>query len=238
VMSPHIAMHELINSYLAKDGVFVPLYKIQRALIKEQYDIYPGTANKFVRNIYAIEEQIDTSPLLGLRLLQLLKDGRRLDGGERFITIEQVIEYSRAMLVDASVTLSWLSALLEGGLCLSYDPTVTTISSVDKVELSHSGFQHLRWATREADYLHAMLEVTPLVDQAIYDQMMAIGRTSSSDSWRERVVLFADYLINEDAQYVKIPEHDAYASQVRLISDLQRTADQQRQRMQAGVVQY
>ena len=78
VASPQIAVHELIMAYVDRSYLEVPLHKIKRAIIKQQYNVYPGEINKYVRNIYALDDELNVS-LLGLRILQLLDDARRSD---------------------------------------------------------------------------------------------------------------------------------------------------------------
>jgi len=127
ITSPYLAVPELIAAYVTATNIHMPQTKVRNALMRAQYDIWPGEANPFVRNIYAMDDEIDASPLFGLRMLLLLKDARQADNGDPFVAVDQVVEYCRAMQVDTRVTLAWLGRMLEAGLCLSYDPTVTTI---------------------------------------------------------------------------------------------------------------
>ncbi len=228
VSSPHIAVHELVTTYVTGSNFSLRPYKIKRALIRGQYDIYPGEANEFIRNIYTLDESIESSPLLGLRLLQLLKDARRPDAGERFISIEHVISYFQAMLIGPTETRAWLGKLLHAGLCLSYDPTETDIANVDRIELSLAGYQHLRWATGDEDYLQAMLEITPLADQSYYEHLSRLLKMPANEVWSEKLYIFVKYLLDEDSKYAKIPEHDAYLSQHRLSMTMRRNAPKPR----------
>lgn len=246
VTSPHLSVDELITAYLTgkrpagaphrttqsqnkrrrhphvATELDIPLYKVKRALIRGRYHIYPGEPNRYVRNIFAMEDEIETSPLLGLRLLQLLEDAGQSDSNDPFVTVEQIVEYSRAMLVDSHVTLAWLSRMLNAGLCRSYDPTVTDINNVVKVELSPAGFQHIRWGLRDVDYMQAMLEVTPLVDQVMYERLQRLSQEPAKVVWQDKLRCFVEYLIAEDAKYCRVPpEHQAYSAQRRLGMELQ-----------------
>jgi AAA domain len=222
VTSPHLEVHELISAYIANSNIYVPSYKIKKALIKGQYDIYPADINLFVRNIYSLDDEIETSPLLGLRILRMLRDVQKADGNDPFVTLEQIIDYFRAMMVDTSVTMNWLNWLLEVGLCLSYDPTVTSAMNAGKIELAPSGFQHLRWGTRDSDYIQAMMEVTPLVDRVIFDQLSVLARQPQRDVWHRQLELFIDYLIAEDTKFCSIPDHEAYLTQTQIAPELRR----------------
>lgn len=225
VTSPYIEVHELLNSYIEGSNIGIPSYKIKRALIKGQYDIYPIGINSYVRNLYSIEDDIDTSPLMGLRILRLLRDAQKADSNDHFVTLEQIADYFRAMMVDTSITLAWLNRMLESGLCLNYDPTVTTINNAGKIELSPSGYQHLQWGTRDSDYMQMMLEVTPLTDRYIFDQMSELAKQPYRDIWHRQIELFVDYLIMEDSKFCKIPGHEAFLTQQKLAQEIRRMAN-------------
>jgi hypothetical protein len=88
------------------------------------------------------------------------------------------------------------------------------------VELSPSGPQHLKWGTKNTDYLQAMMEVTPLVDSATFERLESLSRKPHYTVWKELLRCFINYLISEDARYCKIPEHDAFISQKTLPGEL------------------
>ncbi len=222
VTSPHLRVQDLVETYIASSNVHLPPHRIKRALIREQYDIYPGEVNRFVRNIYAIDDEIDSSPLFGIRILQLLSDAYESDTQDPFMTLEQIIAYCQAMLVDSSVTLAWLGRMLESGLCLSYDPTVTSVNSAGKIELSVAGLQHLRWGLADTNYAQAMLEVTPIRDRAVFDRLASLANHPTSDVWRDQLTCFIDYVVSEDAKYCSVPIHDAYTNQRQLAAELRR----------------
>jgi energy-coupling factor transporter ATP-binding protein EcfA2 len=225
IASPHLKVHELLKAAIADSDVVVPRYKIKRALFKGQYDIYPVGVNSYVRNIYALDE-VETTPLLGLRILRLLRDAQKSDASNPFVTFDHIIEYCRAMMIDASATRAWLSRLLEAGLCLSYDPTVTTVDAAGKLELSLAGYQHLRWGVHDCDYAQTMLEVTPLVEREVFDQLTSLGKRPHSTVWRDKLSCFVDYLIAEDEKYCQVQDHPAYPTQKRLTTQLRRMVPQ------------
>lgn len=220
VTSPHLEVHELVKTYVADSSISLPPHKIKRALIKGQYDIYPVGLHSFIRNIYSIDDEIEASPMLGLRILRMLRDAQKSTTSDSFVTIEQVIDYCRAMMIDPRITTAWLGRLLEFGLCLNYDPTVTMIGEAGKIELSPSGFQHLRWGTRETSYIQAMKDITPLFDQPTFEQLSNLARRPIREVWKEELKCFIHYLISEDNKYCKVPDHEAFISQKRLPGEL------------------
>lgn len=221
VASPHLHTEELLKTYVAKESVYVAPWRLRQALLRLKYDIYPSQ-HPFIRNVFALENDLESTPLLPVRLLQLLRDAHRTDPNNPFVSVDQAVEYCRAMQIDPADTMRTLRKLLESALCLSYDPTVTQIEQAGRIELSQSGYQHLRWARREKDYVMTMREVTPIVDHATYDRLVQLGRQPRKEVWREELGTFLDYLCNEDERWCMVPDHAAYASQRVLVSEFQR----------------
>lgn len=230
VSSPHLEVTELLKAYYASSDIYVPRYKVKRALFRGQYNIHPvGVSNSFVRNIYALEDEVETTPLLGLRILRLLEDAQESNTGDPFVTVDQIVEYCRAMMVETNATTAWLERMLEAGLCLSYDPTLTTVDTAGKLELAPAGSQHLYWGTRDSDYAQAMLEVTPLADRDTFNQLINLASQPNSQVWRDKIRCFVNYLAAEDTKFCRVPDHEAYVAQKRLVGDLQRMATEQEQ---------
>ena len=231
VTSPHLGVVELLKAYVVGSSIALPPWRVKRALILGRYDIFPTGEHTFVRNVFALDEELDSSPLLGLRILQLLRDAQKAEVGDSrsedpFIAVDQVVDYFRAMLVDPRVTLASLGHMLEDGLCLSYDPTVTEIANARKIELSPSGYQHLRWGARDQNYLSSMLEVTPIVDSLPFERLSELARRPRRDVWKERLEVFIEYLTRQDAQSCKIPSHSAFVSQSRLSAIMHRVTEE------------
>ena len=59
------------------------------------------------------------------------------------------MEYLKSMGVEPRATKTCLQAMLETGLCLSYDPTANRLEHAPKLQISPSGRQHLAWAQRD-----------------------------------------------------------------------------------------
>jgi hypothetical protein len=159
-----------------------------------------------VQNIFSLRTEIGTSPLLGLRILTALHDAQHTEemGKESFMAVSQLYDYFQTTTIERRVISLWLDAMLHTGLCWSYDPTQTDIEKVQKIELSPSGRQHLHWASGDESYLGSMMEVTPIAHQPTFDKMRAVPWENKTLEWLEKTVLFLDYLIDEDNEYVRI----------------------------------
>lgn len=194
-----------------------------RGLIRGHYDVYPAGQHNFVQNIFVLNEVPPTSPLLGVRVLQLLADVPKREHHGAVIDVAEVLAYCTGMNLDSRPVLLWLDTMLKTGLLLNYDPTVQDIQQATRVELAPAGRQHLEWALGNLEYLGAMAEVTPLLSEGTYRTMQAC---TTAARWRERTAAFLAYLLQEDALYCSMPEHDAYASQRRITSGLEVLARQ------------
>jgi energy-coupling factor transporter ATP-binding protein EcfA2 len=226
VSSPHMKVEDLVSAYLAGTAVEVPEFRAVNALIKQKYDIYPVSQNEYVQNVYALNEDVATSPLLGLRILQLLSDVPRDERRAALLNVDDLVTYCAGMNIDSRVSYLWLQALLDAQLVMNYDPTVTDIKDATQVEISPSGRLHLFWAQGSYDYLAAMSLVTPLLTESTF---VAIGDgLRRPQDWRKTTALFVDYLVEEDRTYCLLPKHEGYQSQVRLTTALERCADRLR----------
>jgi hypothetical protein len=222
--SPHLEIESLISSYVAQSTVHVPAFKILKALIKGNYDIYPYGMHPYVRNIFALIDGLPGSPLTGLRILRMLHDARSANEEEPYMPIEQVLSYFSAMGIDPAISTSWLKPMLEFGLCHSYDPTLTSIGDVKKIVITPSGVQHLLWAIGDTDYIQAMLEITPIHDEDAYGDLVDL-RNSEKALWFNEIAFFVEYLITEDKKFCSIPSHPNSVSQTTLANNMQYTVD-------------
>lgn len=222
VTSPHLDVPTLLKAYVAKSSVSIRPWKIKKAIIRGRYDIFSDEDNRFVHNVFWLEDDVESSPLLGVRLLLLLRDARRPRDSDDFLSIEQLTDYFHAAQIAPASTLAFLNRLLERGLCWSYDPTITDISKVRRVEISPAGVQHLWWATRDQAYLQAMLEVTPIVDREAFEELDNLNQQPQAHVWQEKLKRFVDYLQEEDRRFVSIPDHNAYRGQTKLHADMDR----------------
>jgi GTPase SAR1 family protein len=101
VMSPHLEIEDLISAYIAGTAVEVPLFRATRALVRGQYDIYPVGQNDYVQNLFALNSDLTTTPLLGARILQMLSDVPVNERNEALVEVDQVVGYFSSAGVEA-----------------------------------------------------------------------------------------------------------------------------------------
>jgi hypothetical protein len=102
IASPHLPLEELLKAHLIGRVEVVPQWKIKQAIIKRGYDIYPVGEHPFVQNIYSLDVDVPTTPLLGLRVLQYLRDADKNVGVEDrpFISVESVYEHMGSLGIE------------------------------------------------------------------------------------------------------------------------------------------
>lgn len=228
VTSPYINVDNIFQTYVSGSNLHIPARVIKRALIRSAYDIYPANQHPFVHNIFCVESEVDSSPLMGLRLLTLLLDSANADENDPFVTIEQIINYFAGLQVEPSVTQAWLSSFLKRGLCSGYDPTVLDIAGVTRVEITKSGKQHYLWGTKDVEYVVAMAETTPLADLEVLNSMKAIQLRPCKDQSElnygslQLLSTFLEYLSDEDKVFVGTQDHQAFLSQNLLATKIRR----------------
>ncbi|MFF7172276.1 AAA family ATPase [Streptomyces pseudovenezuelae] len=222
--SPHLAVDDLLRSYLAGSAIEIPKSRAAMAIIRGDYDIYPVGQHDYVQNIFNLNSDLETTPLLGIRLLQLLSDIPRDEHQGALIDVERVISYFTSAGIEVRAINLWLDAMLKTGLCLSYDPTVRDVASSGQIEIAPAGIRHLFWARGNFEYLSAMADVTPLLREDTFESLTEDLRNRRG--WRAKTARFLDYLISEDSSYCVIPSHLAYESQMRLTKTMQGTMRQ------------
>lgn len=222
VGSSYLRVDELLSAFIAKSTCHLAPFDVKRAIIRKGYNYYPVGQHKFIQNIFALNTEVEATPLLGLRILRLLRDAKHHDAGglEDYVTVDQALDYLLALGIDRRATLLCLDAMLKTGLCLSYDPTIQDISQAKKIQLSPSGLQHLLWGSWDETYISSMLQVTPIANAGIYDQLKACNSHDNNFRWAHEVGIFLQYLIQEDSEFTIDLNHEAYSGQRKLIYSL------------------
>jgi hypothetical protein len=224
ISSPHLPLEELVKAWVSgkiqsNSDFEIKKYRIKHALLKRVYNSYPVNNHMYIQNTFYIAGNLNTSPLLSLRLLRILMDRRNESKEDNYLGVDQLLDYCNGMGIERSTSTKHLDIMLKKGLLYSYDPTVVNIHDSKRIEISPSGIEHYYWSLNDNDYLFVMIEVTPISDKELF-------RTFEERyySWGERDGVkhdFIDYLLDEDKTYIHVPAHEAYTGQVNIIEKLQ-----------------
>lgn len=228
VSSPHVRIEGILGAAVTKERDSIKPHDIRAGFIRDRYQIYPSENHAFVQNVFQMSADVDTTPLLGIRLLRLLDDAPKDEHAGAFMAVDTIISYLSGMRISRSAVLTWLDSMLKTGLCWAYDPTIETIYRARQVELTPSGALHLEIGTTLDDYVGAMAQVTPLRDRSTHRTLRELDDQREAVAWFRRIEAFVDYLIAEDAKYASVPGHAAYEGQVELSDTLRRLAAESR----------
>lgn len=224
ISSPHLPLEELIKAWVSgkvqsNKDFEIKKYRIKHALLKRIYNSYPINNHQYIQNLFYITGNLNTSPLLSLRILKLLVDRRNESSDDHFLSVDQILDYFNGMGVDRSITTKHLDLMLKKGLLYSYDPSVVNIHESKRIEISPSGVEHHFWTLNENDYLFVMIEVTPVSDRELFRSF-----EERYYDWDERNGVqydFIDYILDEDNTYIHVPSHQAYNGQVNIRERIQ-----------------
>lgn len=222
VSSPHLPVGELISAYVTGQSTSIKRYLMERAVIRQQYESYPTGQNDFVQNLYALDGSLPTSPLLGVRLLQLLRDVPVREHEGSTVDLDQVRAYFLGLGVVSRPVDLWVDVMLKTGLVLNYDPTIQDVDEARVIEISPAGRRHLAWSTGTLEYVSSMAEATPILTESIFQDLRAVRQRD----WALRAHKFMDYLLSEDTMYVTLPDHVSYESQKRVQALIKSVQDQ------------
>jgi cold shock CspA family protein len=218
VGSPYVKTDDLLKSFLEKTAMEVSPADAKLAIIRGKYDIYPMGANSFVQNVFAMISDIDTSPLLPVRVLDYVNAAWAddVDPQLRFIAVDEIIEFCRGLNFENRAIEICLDSLLKTGLCLGYDPTKKGLKGTNKIEIAPSGRLHLEWALKDWIYLESMAEVTPLLDETKCSEIRAALGDGRPHLRRSAIRSFVVYLLEEDGKYCAVPNHSSYVRQANI----------------------
>ncbi len=222
ITSPHLKVEDLLTSYLAGSALTVARSRTVMALVRGNYRDYAQGQHEFVQNIYALIENTDSTPLISVRILQLLADAASMDSNDPLLPLDDLLRYCGDMSLEPRIVIACIDEMLKTGLIRNYDPTVTSASSATQVEIAPSGEQHLDWSKRNFEYLSAMADVTPICSaewfERIYDATLPRG-----GGWRAKTLHFVEYLLEEDRHYCRTLDHPSYGGQLDVTRALKAT---------------
>ena len=227
INSPHLGFDEAFKVYAIGSAIHIRPFKIRKALIRGRYDIYTSDSHKYVHNVFNLNGEVQTSPLVGLRILQALKDADVKHGEtrSRYISKADLLSYLCGMSLDRRAITLWLDALLKRALVYNYDPTCVDEATATKLEISPTGELHLFWGCGDYDYLFAMTETTPIRDESTFVEMQRTYQEHRENhTYFFLVADFLHYVISEDRTFARVPEHESYNGQLAIIKRLETSA--------------
>lgn len=227
ITSPIVSIEELIKAYLTQSPHSIPRLRVAQALLFGDYNQFNQGANEYILNVFSVEPDYLTSPLLKLSILRVLLD--RESGAPNvdsaYVTVEDLQNYLEPCGIDRIVAQYSIRDLLAYRLVEPYDPTDEEMCESLRIRITHSGKIHYEFAQRDFIYIQGMALTTPLRGHRVSEEIRSIlhgsGKMDRGD-WDRIRKAFMDYVLEEDAIWMSIPNADMYASQTSMRTELNR----------------
>ena len=226
ILSPFIGIDDLVKIFLSKKTLNVERRRISKALFLGDYNQFNQTNSELVLNLFEVNPENLSSPLLRLSILRLLMDKEfsSTQAESAYVTVEQVQNYFESMGANRSLVVHDISLLLEYRLVEPYDPSTTDVTDSLKVRVTHSGQIHYEFAQNDFVYMQCMAQSTSVRRTGAVDGIKKVlqrsGKRTRND-WDEIKRVFAEYLLKQDSIFLNVPEMDAYRSQKQLRQDFE-----------------
>ncbi|MBV8738454.1 MAG: hypothetical protein JO007_14575 [Alphaproteobacteria bacterium] len=215
VTSPSIAIEELVATYLSKRFVTIPRFKLGLALILGGYNFFNGAESNYIDDVLSIRKDAVTSPLLKLSILRLLIDraNQGRDVADAYVPIEEIEAYLEPMGTTARIIDLAIEDLLKFRMVEPYDPNDDRVYSTQKIAIAYSGRMHMEMCIHDDIFMRQMALRTRLRS---HDTAEEIRRLHSTRAWTKVTSYFVQYLVDEDARFLRVPNHQSYLGQMQL----------------------
>ncbi|MGN7438196.1 MAG: cold shock domain-containing protein [Alcanivorax sp.] len=227
ITSPVYEIGDLLKAVISGGMSDLSFTKFMNALLKGDYEFFKQNDRHFIYPIYQVNNQIKQSPLLPLRLLALLratKNGARTVE-DKHLSVDSLLNYFDSMGCSEAALNETIIELLESGLVEPYDSSVRYIEPNQRLAITYSGLRHYDLSVFNYIFFEQMALTTAIVNHDIADQIRSMYRSDKAykDKMQEIRSLFLNYLINEDALHVHVPESvEQFNCQLELTENLKK----------------
>lgn len=219
VTSPHLKIDELITLYLSDGNLPVRSRSIYMAILCGDSNHFVTTSNSLVTNLYEVQGDALTSPLISASILRFYSDIES-QAGEDVLTahssIDDAIQYFNSMGISASTVKLHSQRLAKQHLLSNYNAAENDLNEDSRMRITPAGKIHLEWFLNNSSYITELGLATPLRNNLVRDGLVALwgrGGKKSREDWDLFVQGFAQYCLEEDAMFVSLPSTNSYRSQ-------------------------
>ena len=225
VTSPRIRIEDLVTAYIAGSGLQIKERYILGALIAGDYNHFIQEENSFILNMFSINPEFYTSPLIKLSIIVLLHNKDISSSGRElsYMTIEDIMNYCEPIGFSRSAARYYLQIMLQYRLIEPYDPTEENIFEDLRVRITTAGKIHYEFAINDETYVTHMALTTPIRDHSLCSrkrQVFSGGGKLTREDWKSLISDFIRYILDEDKNFVTIPKREMYEMQAILRRDL------------------
>lgn len=219
ITSPIIGIAELVKAYAVGQSYRPQRINIKKALLFGDYNHFYQQDSSFILNLFLVNHNTVTTPLLKLSIIRLLMDiySDNSDSEKIYLTVENILNYFEPATVSRTLVKDHLKTLLDYRLVEPYDPTDTFVYESQKLKVTLCGRIHYEFVAddKEGIYMSEMALMTPVSSQEYVSRtrdLMKQGKLSSED-WRTITKWFVEYCLKQDEIYISLPQSDSYRSQ-------------------------
>ncbi|AFY66725.1 hypothetical protein [Geitlerinema sp. PCC 7407] len=227
VISPIVDISVLIKAYTIGES-FRPGYRnIKKALLLGEYNYFSQQESSFILNLFEIDSNSITSPLLRLSILRLLMDvysDTASDTEKIYLSADDILNYFEPATVSRTIVKEHLKSLLDRRLIEPYDPTDINIYESQRFKVTHCGRIHYEFVTEDKSgtYMGEMALVTPVVSHEYASKIRQVleenDKLSDQDLQKnineQKIVrFFVEYCLEQDKLHISLPKSTAYRSQ-------------------------
>ena len=228
ITSSALNIEDLLKSYVAGNQRPLSPDRFMRTLILGDHNLFKKGDADFIFPVFDVSTEIAQSPLVYIRILALLKavhDARSSDKS-RFLSVSSVVQYFDGVGYSEAAVDNALTSLMQASLVEAHDPSMGTLASGQRVAIYHSGLAHLELALFNRIFFEQLALTAsisnPDVAKKIRDHFFS-GEPIEQRMRRVREE-FANFLLQEDANFGRIPEAEQYDVQKAVSADIRKFA--------------
>jgi hypothetical protein len=228
ITSPIMDISELVKAYAIGERFRPSRRTISKALLLGDYNHFYQQDSSSILNLFEVDSNAVTSPLLRLSILRLLMDvsSSTSESEKMYRSVEDILNYFEPATVSRTIVKEHLKSLLKYRLIEPYDPTDEDVYETQRVQVTHCGRIHYEFVTddKEGVYMSEMALMTPVRSQEYISKNRTLLKEKLSfEDWRKIIEWFVDYCLNEDQLFISLPNSSSYQSQRVLRENIRRT---------------
>jgi hypothetical protein len=219
VTSPHIRIDSLVGLYMTDGRLPLSQRSLNTAILCGEANHYSRDANNFVLNLFEVQGDDITSPLLEASILKFFNDVDGQGGGDvqdSHASVEDVLGYFNSMGISQATVKRHLQHLAASLLLSAYDTSEEQIREDSRLRITPSGKIHCEWILGNSSYLTETALTTPLRSGQARDELVALwnakGKKTRED-WNLLVSKFSEYCLDQDETFVVVPSMASYIGQ-------------------------
>jgi energy-coupling factor transporter ATP-binding protein EcfA2 len=235
ITSPIMDVSELIKAYAIGQKFRPQQVNIKKALLFGDYNHFYQQDSNFILNVFEVDSNAITSPLIKLSILRLLIDiySNNSDPEKIYFSVEDILNYFEPATVSRAIVKDHLNILLNYRLIEPYDPTDIAVYEDQRVKITSCGRIHYEFVIDDTKgmYMSEMAIMTPVSSQDYISKARNIlrgGEKLQSEDWRTIIEYFIEYCLRQDEIFVSLPNTSSYKSQRVLRENLKKISTRKR----------